>query len=124
MPSLCHLTPEEPSGEYVLHLSCLWLMNMARVTAIADKLGIEFALIHRERKRRGANGELLVDGEEYMEVLVGNIEDKVAILVDDMIDTGNTLSLAAHTLALKGAKAVYALISHGGLYFMSFPDIF
>jgi len=84
-----------------------------RVTAIADKLGIEFALIHRERKRRPLNGQLVEDGEETMEVLVGDIDGKVAVLVDDMVDTGNTLTLAAHTLARKGAKAVYALISHG-----------
>lgn len=86
------------------------------MTAIADKLGIEFALIHRERKRRPLNGQMIEDGEETMEVLVGDIDGKVAVLVDDMVDTGNTLSLAAHTLARKGAKAVYALISHGMLF--------
>jgi len=37
----------------------------------------------------------------------------VAILVDDMIDTGRTLSLAVRTLHENGAKAIYALISHG-----------
>jgi ribose-phosphate pyrophosphokinase len=84
------------------------------VTAIADKLGVEFALIHRERKRRAvAAATATEDREETMEVLVGNIEGKVAVLVDDMIDTGNTLTMAAHTLSRKGARAVYALISHG-----------
>ena len=38
---------------------------------------------------------------------------QVAILVDDMIDTGRTLSLAVRTLHENGAKAIYALISHG-----------
>jgi len=37
----------------------------------------------------------------------------VAILVDDMIDTGRTLSLAVRTLHENGTKAIYALISHG-----------
>ena len=77
-----------------------------RVTAIADKLGVEFALIHRERKRNA-------NGPEKMEVLVGDVRDKVAILVDDMIDTGNTLALAARSLADNGAKKVYAIVSHG-----------
>jgi hypothetical protein len=36
-----------------------------------------------------------------------------AILVDDMIDTGTTLKLAANVLAEKGAKSIYAIISHG-----------
>jgi len=48
-----------------------------------------------------------------MELLVGDVKDKVAILVDDMIDTGHTLTLAAKTLHEKGAKAVHVLISHG-----------
>ena len=46
-------------------------------------------------------------------ILVGNVQGKVAILVDDMIDTGTTLTLAARTLHEKGAKSVHALISHG-----------
>jgi len=78
-----------------------------RVTAIADKLGVEFALIHRQRISKGQNAP------EKMEVLVGDVRDKVAILVDDMIDSGNTLALAAKSLQENGAKATYALISHG-----------
>jgi len=78
-----------------------------RVTAIADKLGIEFALIHRQRDRKRENAP------EQMELLVGDVKDKVAILVDDMIDTGSTLTLAVNTLHEKGAKAVHVLISHG-----------
>ncbi|KAF9533668.1 phosphoribosyl pyrophosphokinase [Crepidotus variabilis] len=78
-----------------------------RVTAIADKLGIEFALIHRKRKGKS------LSAPEAMEILVGDVRDKVCILVDDMIDTGSTLTLAARTLREKGAKAIYALISHG-----------
>ncbi|KAF8823755.1 hypothetical protein HHX47_DHR9000489 [Lentinula edodes] len=78
-----------------------------RVTAIADKLGVEFALIHRKRDGKE------VDAPERMEILVGDVKDKVAILVDDMIDTGATLSLATKTLHEKGAKAIYALITHG-----------
>ncbi|KAK0212395.1 phosphoribosyltransferase-like protein [Desarmillaria ectypa] len=78
-----------------------------RTTAIADKLGVEFALIHRKRDGKNENAP------ERMEILVGDVKDKVAILVDDMIDTGRTLTLAAETLHEKGAKSVHALISHG-----------
>ncbi|EIW60924.1 phosphoribosyl pyrophosphokinase [Trametes versicolor FP-101664 SS1] len=77
-----------------------------RVTAIADKLGVEFALIHRERTRNS-------NAPEKMEVLVGDVRDKVAILVDDMIDSGTTLALAARSLSDNGAKKVYAIVSHG-----------
>ncbi|KAI6107346.1 phosphoribosyltransferase-like protein [Pisolithus croceorrhizus] len=62
------------------------------VAAIADKLGVEFALIHRKRDRKSENAS------ERMELLVGDVRDKAAIFVDDMIDTGHTLTLAArHT---------------------------
>ena len=76
------------------------------MTAIADKLGVEFALIHRERRGKP-------DGPEKMELLVGDVRGKVAILVDDMIDTGTTLALAARTLADNGAAKTYAIVSHG-----------
>jgi len=72
-----------------------------RVTAIADKLGLEFALFHR-KKDGGA-----------LELLVGDVKDKVAIIVDDMIDSGNTLSMAARSLKDNGASKVFAVISHG-----------
>lgn len=86
---------------------CIYLslfLTLSSATAIADKLGIEFALIHRQRK----NGK-----PESMHILVGDVRDKVAILVDDMIDTGNTVALAAQALKDGGAKAIYCLISHG-----------
>lgn len=38
---------------------------------------------------------------------------QVAILVDDMIDSGNTLAMAAKTLQENGVKTTYALVSHG-----------
>lgn len=57
-----------------------------RVTAIADRLNVDFALLHKERKK--AN-------EVKSMVLVGDVRDKVAIIVDDMADTCGTLCHAA-----------------------------
>lgn len=57
-----------------------------RVTATADALNVAFALIHKERKK--AN-------EVESMVLVGDVEKRTAILVDDMADTCGTLMLAA-----------------------------
>lgn len=48
-----------------------------------------------------------------MELLVGDVKDKVAILIDDMADTGGTIKTATQTLADNGAREVYALVSHG-----------
>ncbi|ORZ38460.1 ribose-phosphate pyrophosphokinase [Catenaria anguillulae PL171] len=75
-----------------------------RATAIADRLGIDFALIHKERK---------VANQVARMVLVGNVKDKVAILVDDMADTCGTLAKAAETLVANGATQVYAIVTHG-----------
>jgi ribose-phosphate pyrophosphokinase len=47
------------------------LTNVLRATAIADKLGIEFALIHRQGQRD--------DAPERMHILVGDVKDKVCI---------------------------------------------
>ena len=56
------------------------------MTSIADKLNIGFALIHKERRK--AN-------EVQSMVLVGDVTDRVAILVDDMADTCGTICHAA-----------------------------
>lgn len=77
-----------------------------RVTSIADRLNVDFALIHKERKR--AN-------EVENMTLVGNVADKIAILVDDMADTCGTICLAADKLIEAGASRVYAVCVHGVL---------
>jgi len=75
-----------------------------RVTAIADRLNIEFALIHKERKKANEVDRM---------VLVGDAKDRVAILVDDMADTCGTICLAASKLLEAGATKVYAILTHG-----------
>lgn len=76
------------------------------VTALADRLKVDFALIHKERKK--AN-------EVEKMTLVGDVNGKVAILVDDMADTCGTICLAADKLVEAGARCVYAFCVHGVL---------
>lgn len=80
---------------------------------MADRLNVNFGLIHRSRVRNGDNKE-----EDHMDVVVGNVEGKVAILIDDMVVSAQTLKLASTELAKKGATAVYAIVSHGKLPLM------
>jgi len=61
-------------------------MSLSRVTSIADRLNVEFALIHKERKKANEVDRM---------VLVGDVKDRVAILVDDMADTCGTICHAA-----------------------------
>uniref|UniRef100_A0A8C7YHQ2 ribose-phosphate diphosphokinase n=1 Tax=Oryzias sinensis TaxID=183150 RepID=A0A8C7YHQ2_9TELE len=75
-----------------------------RVTSIADRLNVDFALIHKERKKANEVDRM---------VLVGDVKDRVAILVDDMADTCGTICFAADKLIEAGALKVYAILTHG-----------
>ena len=61
-------------------------LSSCRVTSIADRLNVDFALIHKERKKANEVDRM---------VLVGDVTDRVAILVDDMADTCGTVCHAA-----------------------------
>ncbi|KAG0044098.1 ribose-phosphate pyrophosphokinase [Gryganskiella cystojenkinii] len=76
-----------------------------RATVIADKLGMEFALIHKERRQIQAPHK-----SDMM--LVGDVKGKVCILVDDIADTSFTITKAAKVLQLNGAQKIYAIITH------------
>lgn len=70
---------------------------------------------HR-RAHGSADSEATVsenENDSKLEVLVGDVDGKTAILVDDMIDTGRTLALASKTLEAAGVKRVVAVVSHG-----------
>jgi ribose-phosphate pyrophosphokinase len=75
-----------------------------RVTSIADRLNIDFALIHKERKRANEVASM---------VLVGDAKGKIAVLIDDMADTCGTIVQAAQKLVDDGAKKIYAILTHG-----------
>lgn len=72
-----------------------------RATALAESLKMAIALVHKDR---GFN--------EDEQVLVGNVKDKVCILIDDIADTSYTITKAAQLLVDHGAKKIYALITH------------
>ncbi|KAI5949864.1 PRS4 [Candida jiufengensis] len=74
-----------------------------RVASLADKLDIQFALIHKERQKANEISRM---------VLVGDVDNKICILVDDMADTCGTLCKAADVLLDNGAKKVVCIITH------------
>jgi ribose-phosphate pyrophosphokinase len=78
--------------------------TLCRATSIADRLDLGFALIHKERAR---------PNEVSRMVLVGDVENKIAILVDDMADTCGTLVKAAETVMAHKAREVVAIVTHG-----------
>ncbi|TEA17520.1 Ribose-phosphate pyrophosphokinase 5 [Colletotrichum sidae] len=89
-----------------------------RATAIADELDMAFALIHKERRPTKYSEQ-----RNASMMLVGDVKDKVCILVDDLVDTGNTITRAAKLLKKEGATKIYALLTHGILSGEAIPRI-
>lgn len=77
-----------------------------RARAFAKRLEYSLAVI--DKRRTGPNVA------EVMH-LIGDVRDKIAIILDDMIDTAGTLTQAAKALKANGAKSVYACATHGVL---------
>ena len=77
-----------------------------RARAFAKRIGCTLAVID---KRRSAPNVA-----EVMHV-IGDVRDKVAILLDDMIDTAGTLTHGARALKQHGASKIYACATHGVL---------
>ncbi len=77
-----------------------------RANKLAKKLGAELAIIYKMRPRPNA--------VEVFDV-IGNVEGKNCVIVDDIVDTAGTLVAAADMLFQKGAKSVRACITHGVL---------
>lgn len=99
-----------------------------RATSIADALGCSFALIHKERRAKlpkqppvGAIGTGMAVSKSVTNansmvattMLVGDVKDRVCVLVDDLVDTSYTITRAAKLLKDQGAKCVIALVTHG-----------
>lgn len=77
-----------------------------RARAFAKRLGCTLAVI--DKRRTGPNVA------EVMH-LIGDVKGKIAIILDDMIDTAGTLTQAANALKAHGAETIYACATHGVL---------
>jgi ribose-phosphate pyrophosphokinase len=89
-----------------------------RASAIADALGLGFSLIHKERRPTK-----ITDRQGSSMILVGDVTDRVCIIIDDLIDTGNTIVRAAKLLKKEGATSVFGLVTHGVLSGDAIPRI-
>jgi len=81
-------------------------MGRVRVADIwSDKLGAPLAIIHKRRDPR-------VPNQVSVHEIVGEVEGRVCLLVDDMIDTGRTIAKAAEALKNAGALKVVVAATH------------
>ena len=80
--------------------------GVIRARAVAKRLGADLAIIDKRREKAGVS--------EVMHI-IGEVENRRCILIDDIVDSGGTLCNAAVALKGAGALEVYAYITHGVL---------
>ncbi len=81
--------------------------SVARARKFSHKLGLGLAIVDKRREKANSS--------EVMNI-IGNVEGKSVILLDDMVDTAGSLCGAAKALTeIGGAKEVYACATHGVL---------
>src|SRR6185437_15427565 len=100
-----HLKKEVGTGEKVVLVSPD-AGGVERARAYAKRMDANVAMI--DKRRIGPNIAKAMN-------IVGDVEGKIAIILDDMIDTAGTLTEAAKAVLDHGATAVYAAATHGVL---------
>jgi len=80
--------------------------GVERARALGRKLDIELAIIDKRRPSPGKSKVMNV---------IGNVNGKTCIIVDDIIDSGGTIVNAAEALKKRGAKEVHVYVTHGVL---------
>ena len=80
--------------------------GVVRARALAKRIDAPLAIVDKRRER---------PGESEVMNIIGDVQGRSCILVDDIVDSGGTLCNAADALLANGAKDVYAYITHGVL---------
>ncbi len=78
--------------------------GVARARELAKRLEAPLSIVDKRREKAGEVAEMTV---------IGDVKDKVCLIIDDMVDTAGTLCKAAEVLMENGAKEVHSYISHG-----------
>ncbi|MBP2676347.1 MAG: phosphoribosylpyrophosphate synthetase [Deltaproteobacteria bacterium] len=80
--------------------------GVERARAMAKRLNASLAII--DKRREGPNVSAVMN-------IIGEVEGKTAVMLDDMVDTAGTLVQSADALRAKGARNIYACATHGVL---------
>jgi ribose-phosphate pyrophosphokinase len=80
--------------------------GVVRARALAKRIDAPLAIVDKRRER---------PGESEVMNIIGDVNGRSCILVDDIVDSGGTLVNAADALLKHGAREVYAYITHGVL---------
>ncbi|MGN0822353.1 MAG: ribose-phosphate pyrophosphokinase [Candidatus Gallimonas sp.] len=103
-PTLYNYFADKVDEDYIVVSPDVGSVNRAR--KVAERLNCQMAIIDKRRPKANV-----------MEVMniIGNVEGKRCLMVDDMIDTAGTIVQGAQALADKGAKEIYACCTHAVL---------
>jgi len=77
--------------------------GVERAREYAKRLNAAMAIVDKRRPR---------PNESEVMNIIGDVQNKIAIIIDDMVDTAGTMCKAAEALMDKGARAVYAIATH------------
>lgn len=80
--------------------------GVARARDMAQRIGAPLSIVDKRRGKPGEVAEMTV---------IGDVKDRVCLIVDDIVDTAGTLCKAAEVIMNNGAKEVHACITHGVL---------
>jgi len=80
--------------------------GVSRARVMAERLGADLAIV---AKRRPEPGKVAIID------VIGDVENQICVLIDDLVDSGGTFVAAAEELAQRGAKEVYACATHAVL---------
>ena len=80
--------------------------GVVRARALAKRIGTDLAIVDKRRERAGES--------EVMNI-IGDVEGRTCILIDDIVDSAGTLCNAAAALKQQGAVEVFAYCTHGVL---------
>ena len=80
--------------------------GVQRTRGLATKINVDLAIIDKRR---------LQPGKSQVMRIIGNVQNKECIIVDDIIDSGGTIVNAVDALIREGAKSVYVFVTHAVL---------
>ena len=80
--------------------------GVQRTRGLATKINVDLAIIDKRRSQPGKSQVMRI---------IGNVQNKECIIVDDIIDSGGTIVNAVDALIREGAKSVYVFVTHAVL---------
>ncbi len=104
MPMLTRFVVDQFGGETDLVIIAPDAGRVKLTQKFSQKIGAPYALLEKQRP-----------AQQVAEIgyVIGDVKGKTAVIVDDIIDTGGTLAVAAQTVLDAGASKVYAVATHG-----------